>query len=157
MKQTTISQFSKIKTGPVITLRFGNINFVNKCKSTQLSIVLFNTGLTKDGHYLSAEKGPDFLSQGILECIDKALDVFGASVRQVVYWGLEHEYGMKKTDVPTRPDVLCRHLEEIFGAGSEIVERSILRTLGVRFRIANLEQHNLVRAIQLIREELRKK
>ena len=59
--------------------------------------------------------------QKILACIDKALDVFGTSVKAVIYWGLEHKYHTKKTEVATNPELFCNHIKDIFGTGSDIV------------------------------------
>lgn len=105
--------------------------------------------------YLSTANDWNSFSEGVLECIDGGLDVFGASVKSVVYWGLEHEYGMKRTDVLAKPEIFCGFLKEIFGVGSKIVESWIVNKLKVRYQVADLQGEELYKAIPLIMIRLR--
>ena len=112
-------------------------------------------GLDSVRRYLNEGNDRDALPQGILECIDGGLNVFGASVKNVVYWGLEHEYGMKRMDVLTKPETFCSFLNEIFGAGSKIVESWIVKKLISKFEITDFHEDQLSKAITLIMSRYR--
>ncbi len=127
----------------------GNINSRVRHQSTQLSTVIILRGLDSGRLYLNAGNDREILPEGILECIDEGLVVFGASVKNVIYWGLEHEYGMKRMDVLTRPEIFCSFLKEIFGAGSKIVEGWIVKKLASKFGIADFRDEELLKAITM--------
>ena len=102
---------------------------------------------------MSTERNRGDPTQTILDCIDKGLDVFGASVKTVVYWGFEHDYGMEKRDVVTKPELFCNHMRDIFGQGSEIVERRIGHELRKAFGLEDVDKYDLTLAIKMIRSE----
>jgi hypothetical protein len=62
----------------------------------------------------------------VLACLDRALDVYGKSVKQVVYWNLETMFGVKKESIPNNPGEFVETLDKIFGSGATIVKKTIL-------------------------------
>lgn len=67
--------------------------------------------------------------QKLVDCVDKALDNYGESVKQVIYWKLENTFGVKKKAIPEHPEKLVATLEEMFGHGAMLIEKSILNEI----------------------------
>jgi hypothetical protein len=65
------------------------------------------------------------LSTGLLNSLDKALDQYGASVKQVVYWKFETTFGYDRGSVFSHPNEFIKTLETVFGAGAKVVEKRI--------------------------------
>lgn len=65
----------------------------------------------------------------ILTCLDEALDTYGESVKQVVYWNLETLFGVQKESIPEHPEKFVETLEKIFGSAASLVEKKIVKRL----------------------------
>ncbi len=81
----------------------------------------------------------------ILACIDRGLNHLGDSVKYVIYWHLEHRFGLKREKIPDRPEDFIRGLEAIYGAGASIIEKGIVREISREFGI---EAEDLVEAVK---------
>lgn len=79
-------------------------------------------------------EGSDVQTQ-IIGCVDIALKHLGASVIRVIYFHLEKNYGIKKKDIPNRPEVFSKALYSIFGQGAKVVERLIVNEIQKRFKL----------------------
>lgn len=62
-----------------------------------------------------------------MSCIDSAMDVFGDSVKYVIYWNLEKEFGVKKEQIAQKPGKLAATIDKIFGSGGETVKKTIMK------------------------------
>ena len=71
----------------------------------------------------------------ILTCVDKGLNHLGESVKHVIYWHLEHRFGIKREKIPDRPEEFVRGLKAIYGAGANIIEKGIVREIVREFGI----------------------
>ena len=81
----------------------------------------------------------------ILSCVDRGLDHLGENVKHVIYWHLEHEFGVKKDKIPDKPKEFIRGLEGMYGLGATIIERSIVREIVSEFEI---EANDFVEAVR---------
>jgi hypothetical protein len=74
----------------------------------------------------------------MLEAMDEGLLVIGEKGRQAIYIHLEVRKGLKKQESPDKVEEFSRALHEIFGNGSYVIEKIILRhlylSLGLEFR-----------------------
>jgi hypothetical protein len=61
----------------------------------------------------------------LLMVVDKALDQYGGSVKQVVYWNFEMRYGHARSDLVNHPEQFLKTLKAIFGEGAPMVEKKI--------------------------------
>ncbi|MBI2183324.1 MAG: hypothetical protein HYU39_00030 [Thaumarchaeota archaeon] len=75
-------------------------------------------------------------NQFILQCVDHALSLLGESGRDAVYFYIERSFGLKKHDIPTKPQELIDALDRIFGGGATVLEQVMLREVK---GIANLD------------------
>ncbi|MBC7130682.1 hypothetical protein H5T51_05635 [Candidatus Bathyarchaeota archaeon] len=55
--------------------------------------------------------------------------ILGESGRNVVYYHLQHSYGIKKDDILDHPEALMKCLRNIFGSGAVVIENSIIKIL----------------------------
>ena len=85
----------------------------------------------------------------ILTCIDRGLDHLGESVKHVIYWHLENKLGLKKFEMADRPEEFIRELEEMYGSGIRIIEKSRVREIAKEFGI---EADSLVEAVKKARK-----
>jgi len=65
----------------------------------------------------------------LFESIDEALSSLGDSIKQATNLYLEQSFGIRKDDIPYRISAFAQALENIFGAGGELVETLILKKL----------------------------
>ena len=64
-------------------------------------------------------------SEAFLSCIDRALEVFGSSVKSVVYFRFQEEHGLKREDIGSKPELFVQTIDKFFGVGSHLVKSSI--------------------------------
>ena len=89
--------------------------------------------------------------------IDKGLDAFGANVRIVVYHELERRHGLKREDIPRKPDLFVETIENLFGVGTAAVSRAIRRELEISSGIKDLGGGDLLYALRTAyHEQLRR-
>lgn len=91
--------------------------------------------------------------QKLLERIDKALDNYGESVKQVIYWKLENTFGVKKKAIPQYPEKLVATLEEMFGHGAILIEKSILNEVSNTVPLEVTDTTKFVEVFRSIREQ----
>jgi hypothetical protein len=85
----------------------------------------------------------------VLLSIDAGLQQYGSSVAQVIYFRLEKLYGLKKEEIPKKPEIFVQLLDEFFGVvGAGIVKRSILRELERNSGVKDLMKKQLSVALK---------
>jgi hypothetical protein len=65
----------------------------------------------------------------LFESIDEALSSLGDSIKQATNLYLEQSFGIRKDEIPYRISAFAQALENIFGAGGDLVESLILKKL----------------------------
>ena len=67
----------------------------------------------------------------MIKALDEALDVFGESVRGVVYYYCEARYGVRREELcrPENLAVFADLVDEIFGSASRLLEEQVLAKL----------------------------
>lgn len=81
----------------------------------------------------------------VLACVDRSLNHLGESVNYVIYWHLEHKFGLKKDKIPERPEEFIKGLEGMFGSGASMIEKIIVREIAKEFGI---EAYGFVEAVK---------
>ena len=90
----------------------------------------------------------------LLDSIDRGLDTFGESVKDVIYWKLENKYHVKRKEIESEPDKFVSSLRDMFGIGSRTVEVKIAEQLRVSFGMPELGSDDLASAIKQIRNRI---
>lgn len=65
----------------------------------------------------------------LLEAIDEGLDVLGNGGKYMVFFYLERNCSIKKRDIPKNPEAFIKGLEKIFGVGTSVLEKIILKRI----------------------------
>ncbi|MEM2998696.1 MAG: hypothetical protein QW542_07095 [Thermoproteota archaeon] len=75
-------------------------------------------------------------SDRVLMCVDKGLSRLGGTVKHVVYWYIENEYGLKRAEIPEKPEEFIKGLEKMYGPGARVIELNILKEFKEEFGVA---------------------
>lgn len=94
------------------------------------------------------ESGKREASMKILSCIDRALDCYGDSVKQVIYWNFEKQFNITRDKIPDHPEKFVEALEKIFGGGAGIVERTIVNEISSLPGMDKLGSDDLTKALR---------
>ena len=54
---------------------------------------------------------------------------------RIVYWYQENEQGLKKEEIPDKPEEFITGLEKIYGSGARVIERLIVSEMASEFGI----------------------
>jgi hypothetical protein len=68
----------------------------------------------------------------ILQYLDQALDVYGTSVKQVVYWKFENTHHLSRNEISSHPEKFVETIRTIFGTGTSSIEKDIARDVQQR-------------------------
>ena len=64
-----------------------------------------------------------------MEAVNEGLDVLGKGGKEMVFYNLEMSCSIKREEIPKKPKALVAELRKIFGAGSSVLEKLIVRRL----------------------------
>ncbi len=81
-------------------------------------------------------------NKNLLRAIDEALNSLGESVRQSIYFHLEKEIGVSRNEIPEKLEQFQGGLKEIFGAGAQVLEISIMKNLHMQIRCPRVTVKN---------------
>ncbi len=81
---------------------------------------------TEDGMLKAKHRDFDRL---LLSSIDTALNSLGESVRQSIYFHIEHELHVERSTIPENLENFQAGLEKIFGTGAQFIEILIMKNL----------------------------
>jgi hypothetical protein len=79
----------------------------------------------RDEQHVAKQHREGEISSKLVSSLDRALDDYGSSVKQVVYWNFETTFGYGRESVFSHPEEFVKTLESIFGSGVGIVEKRI--------------------------------
>jgi hypothetical protein len=91
----------------------------------------------------------------LLKCVDKALDKFGTSVKQTIYWKITILHGSLQNAIVENPSIFIGVLHDIFRDSSIGVERSIIEEIRSAFTFVEGEVvETLGDALKLAKEQI---
>jgi len=72
----------------------------------------------------------------LIEAVDETLTMlFGRKTAPKVYDYLENRFGLRKGDVPDRPEVLSNGLRDLFGSTTTLIELDILKRFSRKLNV----------------------
>lgn len=71
----------------------------------------------------------------VLDAIDRALNVFGSSVRYAIYYHISKGTGLELQELASEPEKFVKGLETVFGDGAQMLERLIIQEINSEFKI----------------------
>jgi len=98
----------------------------------------------------------NYSEEKILESIDKGLDVFGTSVKSVVYYRFKTISNLEREDIARKPEQFSECLRSFFGQRAFNVEAAIVESLLETFHLTDVRQSDsatraIVEARKLVR------
>ncbi len=76
--------------------------------------------------YLSVVVHDSHSHEDILQCVDAGIDVFGTTVKNVIYYRFETVFNLKRTDIVRKPEAFSECLRSFFGERAFHVEAAIV-------------------------------
>src|SRR5487761_427176 len=86
-----------------------------------------------------------------LQYLDKALDHYGSSVKQVVYWKFEKTHNLSRNEIYAHPEQFVETIRAIFGTGTSSIEKDMIREMERSSGLTRLDSSNLVNALRQLR------
>ena len=74
----------------------------------------------------------------ILECIDAGIDVFGSTVKQVIYFRLKTLNSQDRKDIIKKPEIFSECLRGFFGERAFLVEHAIVASILGTFHLSGV-------------------
>ncbi|MHB1868839.1 MAG: hypothetical protein ACYCPP_07830 [Nitrososphaerales archaeon] len=90
----------------------------------------------------------------LIKCIDKALDQFGSSVKNAIFWRMSLLHKSNTSEVVSDPTILSGVIEEIFSDSAPEIEKSIVREIRKVFDLAVEETSSLVVAVNAAKQQV---
>ena len=83
----------------------------------------------------------------LLQCIDKALDGYGSSVKNAIFWRMTMFHKSSRNEVISDPVIFSRVINEAFGSSAKGIEASIISEINKTFDLSARGVRSLVNAI----------
>lgn len=97
-----------------------------------------------------------YSEETILQCIDSGLDVFGSTVKNVIYWRFTTQYNLERKDILSKPQVFAECLRNFFGERAFKVEQAIVASILGTFHLSDVNlADSATRAITEARKKVR--
>ena len=96
----------------------------------------------------------DFCTAKFLSCVDRALDKYGRTTKDVIFFHFETESGLNRKEIPKKPEIFVATIQKIFGAGAGIVQASIIDEMRSVSLSIDLDKKDVVASLQRARESI---
>lgn len=97
------------------------------------------------------------MERTVLQCVDEVLKTLGKKGKQAFIVYLEENLGLKKEEIPRKPELFSRGLNLIFGEqGSDVLETAMVQKLLSRLGVYPKTKLTLVGAIVIMKATQRK-
>ena len=90
----------------------------------------------------------------LIRCIDKALDQFGSSVKNAIFWRMSILHKSNTSEVISDPAVLTGVIEEMFSDSAPEIEKSIIDEIRKVFDLSFEETSSLAVAVSAARQQV---
>jgi len=87
----------------------------------------------------------------LLDCVDRGLDIFGSTVKSVVYWHFSSKFKLERRDIPRKSEIFSECLGSIFSSRANVVEQCIVAEIMQRFHV-ELPSHSSINLTDAIGE-----
>ena len=74
----------------------------------------------------------------VLQSIDSGMDVFGTTVKTVVYFRMKSLYHLERGDILQNPEAFAECIENFFGAKAVHVEKAIVSSLMLKLLLPEI-------------------
>jgi len=77
----------------------------------------------------------------LLDAVDEGLLMLGESAKNAMYFHLEKIVSLKRDGIPDNLEAFTEGLEKIFGAGAQVIEKAIMKSLCRRLGVRHSEDY----------------
>ncbi|MCL4517607.1 MAG: hypothetical protein M1587_00240 [Thaumarchaeota archaeon] len=107
-------------------------------------------------HKLSGVVNDHYSEETILQCIDSGIDVFGSTVKTVIYWRFSTLHNLERKDILNKPQAFTECLRNFFGERAFNVEQAIVGAILGKFHLNDVTlSDSATRAIIEARKKVR--
>jgi len=94
----------------------------------------------------------------LAKAVDESLSFLGESAKYSIYFHLEYSFGLRREEIPKRPEIFAEKLESLLKDGSIYIERLILKRLyeSVGLELKCKENYSFLDYINEVKELLSK-
>jgi len=94
------------------------------------------------------------LEKRIMQCVDDGLEVLGDGGKKAVYYYLEKNFGLKREEIPKKPEMFRKGLNFMFGEeGTDLIEKWIVEKLRISFNLKPQFKITLAEAVAMIKAQ----
>lgn len=94
------------------------------------------------------------LEKRIMQYVDDGLEVLGDSGKKAVYYYLKKNFGVKRKEIPKKPELFGKGLIFVFGEeGTDIIEKRIVEKLRTSFDLKHQSKITFVEAVAMIKAQ----
>jgi len=94
------------------------------------------------------------LEKRIMQCVDDGLKVLGDSGKKAIYYYLEKSFGLKRKEIPKKPEIFRKGLIFMFGEeGTDIIEKWIVEKLRMSFKLKQQFKITFAEAVAMIKAQ----
>jgi hypothetical protein len=94
------------------------------------------------------------LEKRIMQCVDDGLEVLGDSGKKAIYYYLEKNSGLKRKEIPKKPEIFRKELSFMFGEeGTDIIEKWIVEKLRMSFKLKQQFKITFSEAVAMIKAQ----
>lgn len=90
----------------------------------------------------------------LLQCIDRALDEFGSSTKNTIFWRMTVLHNSNRSEVISDPRIFVGVIEELLGNSAPAIKKAIIREIRKKFDLSMSEVPTLEAAIEVAREQV---
>lgn len=92
------------------------------------------------------------MDEKIVECVDGGLESLGESVKHAIYYYVEENFQLKKSQIPREPEVLDKAMVSLFGEeGASIIKELIVRRMRKAFQLKGKSKQTFADFVEQIR------
>lgn len=105
---------------------------------------------------MSSVISENFSEDAILRCIDAGIDVFGTTVKNVIYWRFKTLFNLERRDILRKPEAFAECLRGFFGERAFNIEQAIVASILGKFPMTDVNlSDSATRAIVEARKKVR--
>ena len=108
-------------------------------KNDLLEITLFDEEKNvscKEGHTSAASFSQKKFNECLIQAVDEALTSLGEPVKNTIYFQLESNFNIKKSEIPDQIEEFTNIIHKIFGLGASRLEIKFMKNLHSKIKVS---------------------
>jgi hypothetical protein len=102
---------------------------------------------------IASSEGVDDINEYVTSCLERGLDHYGPTTKQVVFWELDKNFKVKENKILMQPEKFVKCLRQMFGPGSKTIEKVIIEEIKSSPQYSNVCDSDLILALKQMRAQ----